>query len=97
MRRRKVDLNQAEFVRMLLGCGLTVADIHAVGGGLPDILVGGHSLRHGQAMNLLVEIKSRGKLNRVTSAEVEFEEWWRGPRMRTESVDDVLRFFGLVE
>jgi hypothetical protein len=97
-RARKVDTNHAEFVRTLRGCGLSVADISGVGNGIPDIICGGYQSNFGGArVNLLVEIKSKGKLNRITPLEAEFEETWRGPMMRTESADDVLRWFGLIE
>lgn len=95
-RRARVDLNQSAFVRTLQGCGLSVADIHAVGGGIPDLIVGGYSHQHGLEVNLLVEVKSAGKLNQITPAEGYFEDTWRGPRLRTEDPDDVLRWFGLV-
>jgi hypothetical protein len=74
-RRRKVDANQAELVRDLRQIGCSVALLHMVGGGVPDLLVGIGG------RNYLVEVKDGSKApsaRKLTPAQVEFHRDWRG-------------------
>ena len=67
---KKTDTNQAEIMKDLRQAGATVASLHAVGRGLPDLLVGF------RGENYLLEVKTdRGKL---TQAQVTWHETWRG-------------------
>jgi hypothetical protein len=70
MQPSRVDANQREIVATFRGMGCTVQHLHAVGHGVPDLLVGV------RGVNLLVEIKHEdGKLNAVQEA---WHEAWRG-------------------
>ena len=68
--RRRSDGNQQEIVDHLRAIGCTVQDVHALGHGFPDILVGW------RGRNYLFEIKTiRGK---ITPDEKEFAKYWKG-------------------
>jgi len=83
---RRVDDNQREIVKALRECGADVFLLHEVGKGFPDIIVG---IR---GANYLMEIKSeKGKL---TPAEIEFFDTWRGQKALVRSVDEALRVMG---
>jgi len=68
---RKVDSNQSEIVAVVREMGASVADLHEVGGGMPDLLVAwrGH--------NLLVECKAKHGI--LTPYQVAWQDAWRGP------------------
>lgn len=70
-RAKRVDANQAQIVSDLRELGASVADIHTVGDGVPDLLVAY------RGWCLPVEIKTQA--GRMTPDEVEFQENWRGP------------------
>lgn len=78
---KRVDINQKEIVATLRACGFSVAHLHAVGKGCPDIVAG----RFG--VNYLIEIKSpKGKL---TPAQIEFHDNWMGQVMVVCCVEDL--------
>jgi hypothetical protein len=80
---KRVDINQAEIVKMLRAFGASVIDLHEVGHGCPDILVGykWHSFP--------MEIKSaEGKL---TPDEVKFNEEWRGNYYIVHSFEEAVQ------
>ena len=63
MQPSRADTNQPEIVATLRGMGCTVQHLHAVGQGVPDLLVGV------RGVNLLVEVKYEdGQLNAVQTA-----------------------------
>lgn len=66
----KTDNNQKECVTALRNVGASVALLHAVGRGVPDLLVG----YRGQ--NWLVEVKS--KSGKLTPAQVKWHGIWQG-------------------
>lgn len=67
---KKVDLNQKEIVDGLRRMGASVVHLHAVGRGVPDLLVGF------RGMNYLFEVKSaNGKLN---SLQIEWHNCFKG-------------------
>jgi len=67
------DANQAEIIRVLRAAGATVTILAGVGFGCPDLVVGFHGV------NLLYEIKNlNGRGDRMTAAETEWIETWRG-------------------
>ena len=66
----RVDSNQPEIVATLRGMGCTVQHLHAVGKGVPDLLVGM------RGVNLLVEVKTDG--NQLNDLQEEWHEAWRG-------------------
>lgn len=80
---KRVDTNQSQIVQALRDLGATVQDVHEVGRGFPDLVVGW------RGQNLLVEVKSQtGRLN---TAEREFHRAWRGQVMVIHTVEDVVR------
>lgn len=69
----KVDGNQRSFIKDLQNAGATVADIHGVGRGVPDIIVGLGGL------NFLVEIKNPGATRwALSQEELRFAKTWGG-------------------
>lgn len=74
--RARVDKNQCEIVKTLRAAGLSVVHLHAVGKGVPDILVSNASDMW------LVEIKmvknKKGEPEDLTPAQKEFHQEWRG-------------------
>ena len=66
----RVDSNQPEIVATLRGMGCTVQHLHAVGKGVPDLLVGM------RGVNVLVEVKTDG--NQLNELQEEWHEAWRG-------------------
>ena len=84
----KVDANQPDIVSALRQAGATVRHLHMVGRGCPDIMVGycGN--------NYLIEIKNGyGKL---TPAEQEFFNNWRGQTAVVNTVDQALKVIGAI-
>lgn len=69
--KRRVDANQKAIVQALKAMGASVTDLHSVGRGCPDLLVG---YRGGI---ILLEVKSSEKA-RFTKAEEEWSRTWRG-------------------
>jgi AmiR/NasT family two-component response regulator len=50
----KIDKNQPEIVEALRKAGYTVIDLHALGGGIPDLMV---VSKHDNSRVLLIEVK----------------------------------------
>jgi len=67
---KRTDTNQAEIVKALRRVGAIVQDLHEVGKGCPDILVGYHG------KNYLLEIKYQG--GKLNEREKEWHADWRG-------------------
>lgn len=71
----RVDKNQSSVVKALRLIGCTVQPIHAVGRGVPDLLVGV------RGVNLLLEVKDGDKPQSRQSLTADEREWhkaWRG-------------------
>lgn len=86
-RAAKVDANQRELVSALRALGCSVQPLHAVGGGVPDLLVGV------RGENFLIEVKDGSKPpseRRLTPAQTEWHASWRGSVAVLDSVDAVL-------
>ena len=84
MRAAKVDKNQAEIVDVFRKFGFSVQCLHAVGGGVPDLLIG----RGG--VNLLVEVKDGGKA-KLTGNQMRWHDEWRGQVRIVRNVYDVIQ------
>ena len=80
---KRVDRNQAEIVPALRRAGASVHTLHAVGEGVPDLLVGV------RGVNYLIEVKARR--GRLTFAQVEWHSAWRGQVAVCRTVEDALR------
>ena len=87
-RAAKTDTNQKPIVAALRGVGATVRPLHAVGRGVPDLLVGF------RGTNYLLEVK--GRRGRLTADQVTFFDEWRGAAQVVRSVDDALRVIGAI-
>lgn len=90
-RAARTDENQAAIVDAFRRCGAQVVPLHAVGKGVPDLLIA----RHGETF--LAEIKDGGKApsaRKLTPAQQAFHASWPGVIEIVESVDDVLRIMG---
>jgi hypothetical protein len=86
---KRVDQNQSDIVAALRAVGAAVVDLHAVGRGCPDILVGY------QGRNYLMEIKTDiGSLN---AKQVRWWQIWPGQGGVVRCADDALRAIGAME
>ena len=78
---KRVDSNQAQIVKALRDIGCTVEHLHAIGKGVPDILVGSKS------RNFLLEIKD-GDKKVLTPDQANWHKLWKGQVHVVTSVDD---------
>jgi len=81
-RAAKVDRNQSQIVAALRDIGASVEPIHALGGGVPDLLVGF------RGRTLLMEVKTDD--GRLTPQQVKFHQSWRGQTAIVRSIDEAL-------
>ncbi len=79
---RRTDRNQAEIVAALRAAGASVQDLHEIGCGCPDILIG-----YG-GVNLLMEIKA--PCGHLLKSEWDWHQAWRGCVIIVRSVEDAL-------
>lgn len=80
----QVDANQAAIVSALRGIGATVAPLHRVGGGCPDLLVGF------RGRNLLIEVKDGGKppsARKLNDLQADWHGGWKGQVAVVEDAD----------
>ena len=87
-RAARTDANQAAIVRALEALGCTVQSLAAVGGGVPDLLIGW------RGMCLLFEVKDGAKPpseRKLTPDQVLWHRDWRGQVAVVESVEDALQ------
>lgn len=87
MRAAKVDANQAEIVKVLRACGVSVQPLHTVGGGVPDLLCGFIGL------NFLIEVKDGSKVpsaQKLTPDQVVWHAAWKAPVHIVNSIDAAL-------
>ena len=86
--RSRPDANQGSIVMILEEVGATVVDLHEVGGGCPDILVGY------KGVNYLVEIKTAsGKLN---AKQIKWHNKWKGQKVVLRTEAEALEMIGLL-
>lgn len=92
-KRVKRDSVHSEIVAALREVGATVCDLAAVGGGVPDILVGyrGH--------NYLMEIKTpkHGTKAGTAQRQTEWHTLWRGSAHYVRSVDEAYKVIGVLQ
>ena len=88
------DANASAIVKALKACGVSVVDLHAVGGGCPDVLAG-----H-QGRTVLMEIKASAKATHdatVRARQAAFVRDWRGgPIVTVRSEAEALAAMGIV-
>lgn len=85
---KRTDANQSEIVAALRGAGASVQDLHEVGRGCPDLLVG----YRGQTY--LLEVKGPG--GRLNSREALWHLEWRGQARIVRDADDALEAIGAI-
>lgn len=84
----KVDANQAELVKMLRQCGVTVQILSAVGKGCPDLLCGAHGHK-----NVLLEVKDGSRFpseQKLTADEKTWHENWNGQVAIVSNFDEAM-------
>ena len=87
-RAAKVDANQKRIVKFLRDLGCSVQPLHAVGSGVPDLLVG-YGTR-----NFLLEVKDGDKppsARALTEPQVKWHESWRGSVFTVINAEDAIR------
>lgn len=90
-RASKVDANQAEIVAHLRKHGASVECLHAVGQGVPDLLVGYDN------MTFLIEVKDGNKppsAQKLTPAQVKWHDEWKGHARVVNSKQEALKVIG---
>lgn len=83
----KVDANQTEVVESLRRAGMSVQPLSAVGGGVPDLLVGF------RGVNVLLEVKDGGKAlsaQKLTADQMTWHGSWAGQVTVTNSAEDAV-------
>jgi Holliday junction resolvase len=87
MIRARVDANQAKLVALLRKLGFSVQHLHAVGRGVPDLMLGAHGV------NYLVEVKDGSKppsARLLNPAQVAWHAEWKGQAVVIESEEGAL-------
>lgn len=91
-RAAKVDANQPAIVAALRQAGASVAPLHMVGSGFPDLAVGYRGVNH------LLEVKDGAKppsARKLTPDETEWHATWRGSVRIVSSVPEALAVLGI--
>lgn len=86
-RAARVDKNQQAIVQALEAVGATVAYLHAVGSGVPDIAVGYRGVTY------LLEIKS--EKGRLSAVQKEWHYLWRGHVAVVRTPEEALDAIGV--
>jgi len=87
----KADANQTDIVSALRAVGASVQHLHSVGKGCPDLMVGY------QGKTFAIEVKDGGKVpsaRKLTAAQVEWHDAWKGHVAVAENVTEALRIIG---
>lgn len=85
-RAARTDRNHSEIAAAFVAMGCSVRSLAAVGGGMPDLLVGVYGC------NMLVEVKDGEKSpsqRKLTPDQIKFHAEWKGPKMVIERLADV--------
>jgi hypothetical protein len=91
---KRVDANQTVVVAALRAVGAEVCHLHAVGRGVPDLLIGF------RGQNFLLEVKDAAQppsKRKLTPDERVWHDRWRGQVWIVCSADDALRAIGAIE
>ena len=91
-RAARVDRNHAEITAALRKVGATVCDLSAAGEGCPDLLVGY------RGRNFLMEVKDPKQppsKRKLTPAQEDFRNGWKGQYAVVQTIDDALTVLGL--
>lgn len=89
----KKDANHDEIKQALLDAHLSVIDTAGIGGGFPDLVIGGYHQQLQIPITVLVEIKTReGKLR---LSQEQLHETWRGAIFTVRTRREALAIFGI--
>jgi hypothetical protein len=77
---KRTDKNQADIVAALRAMGASVQDLHIIGRGCPDLVIGW------QGTTLLAEVKSGS--GTLTQDEQDWHASWRGQVCVIRTIDD---------
>ena len=86
-RAARTDANQGLIVQAAEQAFCSVLQLHQVGGGCPDLILGRKG-RYGPE-NLLVEVKTDD--GTLTPDQIRFHREWRGQKAIVRSVDELLK------
>lgn len=89
---KKVDANQGEIVQALREAGASVTDLHEVGKGCPDIVVGWIDRKSLIPHTVLMEIKTEN--GRMTPEEKDWWATWQGHALVIRSPREALIAIG---
>ena len=87
-RAKKVDDNQAEIVKALRACGVSIQDTSAVGKGFPDLVISY------QGRNHLVEIKNPEARGKQNPRQMKFMTEWNAKIHIVTNVSEALAVIG---
>lgn len=87
------DANQRVIVNTFRAFGWSVQSLDNVGGGVPDLLIGG--VLDGRHVNLLVEIKNPKTRGKMRPTQVRWHGNWRGQVCVVTSTDEAMRLIGV--
>ena len=85
---KRVDANQAEIVADLRKCGASVHDLHEVGSGCPDIVVGF------RGVNYLIEIKALDE--KLNIRQITWHREWQGQVSIARTSEEALHIIGVL-
>lgn len=89
MRAARADDNQKDIVAALRDAGASVQPLHAVGRGVPDLLVGF------RGVNVLMEVKTESKASKLNPLQVDWHESWRGLVCVVRNADEAIAALSL--
>ena len=96
---RRVDANHAQVVSALTAAGAIVDDLSAIGGGVPDLLIG--YMRNGERQFALMEVKDGQKVKskqKLTDAQIRWHEKYAGwPVSIVDSAEAALRHLKVLQ
>lgn len=95
--RGRRDANHTPIVHALRKAGCSVVELHKVGGGVPDLLVGRNRLAYLLEVKTAAGLKGRSGNPETFAKQAEFRLLWRGPEVQVVStVDEALRAVGAI-
>jgi hypothetical protein len=96
---KRVDANHAQVKSALTAAGCVVEDLSAIGGGVPDLLVG--YMKRGERLFWAVEVKDGQKVKsaqKLTDAQIRWHEKFAGwPVSVVDSAEAALRHLKVLQ
>jgi hypothetical protein len=82
---KKSDKNQPRLIEFLRSLGCSVVSLHAVGGGVPDLLIGY------EGKNYLIEVKNQN--GRLNARQKKWHLEWKGQVVILKNEEEIAIFF----